>query len=136
MEYPGPSKLSCASILKGTSQVVTINSNVKGATVSVNGVDVGKTPFTGPIPRGSETALRLEKAGYEEKTITLYTEVEPVFWGNIIFGGSFGSSTDYGTGAMYRYSPSTFDIDLAPLPELPAEGKPHETAAPASSRPG
>ncbi len=102
----------CASIINGTSEQVTINSNVKGATVQVAGGTVGVTPFTGPIPRGAGTTLIVSKEGYESKTITLNTEIEPIFWGNIIIGGVFGSTTDMATGAMYKFAPATIQVDL------------------------
>ena len=101
----------CATIVSGKSQVVTIDSNVKGAEVVVNGSTLGKTPYNGPIPRANPTTLTLKKDGYASKTVTLNTEVEPMFWGNIIFGGVFGSTTDNATGAMYKYAPSTVSID-------------------------
>ncbi|MGA0164382.1 MAG: PEGA domain-containing protein [Bdellovibrionota bacterium] len=102
----------CATIMKGRSQVVSINSNVKDAEITIDGKVVGRTPYNGPIERGSDTSVTLSKAGYESKTVVLNTEFENVFWGNIILGGSFGSSTDYGTGAMYKYSPATINIDI------------------------
>lgn len=37
-----------------------------------------------------------------------------MFWVNILSGGVFGSSTDYSTGAMYQYEPSTFMVSLQP----------------------
>ena len=104
----------CATIVSGKTQNVTIDSNVKEAEIVVEGAVLGKTPYTGPIKRGKDTTLLLRKEGYEPKTVTLNTEIEPVFWGNIFCGGFFGSSTDYGTGAMYKYAPATINIDLAP----------------------
>lgn len=102
----------CATIFKGKTQLVSINSNVKGADVVVNGITVGKTPYNGPIQRGSSTTVTLIKDGYETKTATLSTEFEPIFWGNIIFGGLLGSTTDSSTGAMYSYAPATIILDL------------------------
>lgn len=102
----------CATIFKGTSQVVSINSNVKGAEVIVDGKSVGQTPFNGPIKRGSDTTVTLTKEGYEPKSVVLNTEFENVFWGNILIGGTIGSSTDFGTGAMYKYSPANINVDL------------------------
>src|SRR5689334_21649250 len=84
----------CASIVNGTTQVVTMASNVRGAEVAVDGKPVGHAPYTGPIKRGAQTSLRVSNEGYQSKTITLSTEVEPIFWGNIILGGFFGSTTD------------------------------------------
>mgnify|MGYP003432182605 CR=1 FL=1 len=102
----------CASIVNGTSQLVSINSNVKGADVIVNGMTVGTTPYNGPIKRAQSTTVTLQKDGYESKTITLNTEIESIFWGNIIIGGFLGSTTDLATGAMYKYAPATLQIDL------------------------
>jgi hypothetical protein len=108
----GPFFAGCASIVEGTSQNVSIISNVRGAHVIVNGVNVGTTPYSGPIKRGKSTTVTLQKDGYETKTITLNTEIEPIFFGNIIFGGVLGSTTDLATGAMYKYAPATLQIDL------------------------
>lgn len=104
----------CATIVSGKTQTVTIDSNVKDAEVVVEGAVLGKTPYNGPLKRAKETTLLLRKEGYENKTVTLNTEIEPVFWGNIICGGFFGSTTDYATGSMYKYAPATINIDMTP----------------------
>jgi len=110
----GMQGLGCATIVKGKSQTVSIDSNVSGAEIVVDGSVVGTTPYTGNLPRGSSTNLTLRKPGYRSKTIVLNSDVEPIFWGNLISGGVLGSSTDAGTGAMYKYSPSNIQIDLQP----------------------
>jgi len=102
----------CASIVKGSKQNVSIISNVKDAEIIVNGSTIGKTPYNGSIVKSSSTTITLQKEGYEPKTITLDTEVEPIFWGNILIGGVFGSTTDMASGAMYKYTPATLNIDL------------------------
>jgi hypothetical protein len=121
----------CASIVNGTTQVVTIDSNVRGAEVAVDGAVVGRTPYTGPIKRGSSTTVRVTNPGYQPKTITLSTEVEPIFWGNIILGGFFGSTTDAGTGAMYKYAPATYELALSAA--APPLAPPTAPAAPAGA---
>jgi hypothetical protein len=103
---------SCSSIINGSKQIVTIESNVKGADININGSSIGTTPYTGPIKRSGTTVVRVAKTGYSSKTITMSADIEPIFWGNIIVGGVFGSSTDYGTGAMYKYAPATIQVDL------------------------
>lgn len=102
----------CASIVAGTSQVVSINANVQGATVAINGSQVGVTPFTGSIARGKDTTVTVSKAGYQPQTITLSTKIEPIFFGNIIFGGLLGSTTDLATGALFEYAPSSYYVNL------------------------
>jgi len=128
----------CASIVKGKTQNVSIESNVRGATIIVDGQTVGKTPFSGPIPRGSDTTILVKKDGYEPRRMTLSTEIEPIFWGNIIFGGFFGSTTDMGTQAMYKYAPATIMVDLEvaaaeakPAPEAPPTPPPASAPSPA-----
>ena len=106
----------CATIIKGPKQLVTIDSNVRDADVLVGSETVGKTPFNGPIKRGSSTQVTVKKEGYYPRTVTLSTQTETAFWGNILIGGVLGSSTDSGTGAMHKYSPATIQIDLSAIP--------------------
>jgi len=103
--------VNCATILVGKNQTVTINSNVTGAVITIDGKVIGKTPFTGEIKRGAKT-LKLTKSGYTDKSITFDKKIEPIFFGNVLIGGLFGSSTDFSTGAMYRYAPATIQIDM------------------------
>lgn len=104
----------CSTIINGHDQTVSINSNVKDAQITANGKPVGTTPFTGLVPRGTGTVVVVKKDGYQSKTVTLDTSIEPIFWGNIIIGGVLGSTTDASTGSMYKYSPTTIEIDLEP----------------------
>ena len=104
----------CSTILNGKTQSISVDSNVKGAEVLINQVVVGQTPFVGQAPRGAAPQITVRKDGYQAKTIVADTGFEPVFWGNIIFGGVFGSTTDNATGAMYKYAPSTFTVELQP----------------------
>ena len=102
----------CSTIINGKNQIVSINSNVRDANITVNGLALGKTPFTGEMIRGDKTIVTVSKEGYISKTVTLNTEFEPIFWGNIIVGGFFGSTTDAVTGSMYKFSPNTLQIVL------------------------
>ena len=108
---------SCSSVVNGTKQMVSIDSNVKGAEVNVDGHNVGKTPFSGKIKRGSDTMVTIKKEGYAIKTIMLSDEVTPAFWANGLFFYlfPFSSTTDYATGAMYKYSPATYNVEMDPI---------------------
>lgn len=103
--------VSCASIVKGTKQTITINSNVDGATVYLDGIMVGTTPFVGDIKK-NKAALTIQKEGYKTYTLSLSKSLEPMFFGNIITGGTLGSITDFATGAAYTYSPSSYQIEM------------------------
>ena len=102
----------CSTVLNSSSQMVTVNSNVDGAYVFVNGKKVGQTPFSAKIKRANDTVIEVKKRGYISKKITPATVIPGAFWGNIIIGGFFGSSTDFSTGANNEYSPNTFQINL------------------------
>ena len=104
----------CATIFGGTSQVISINSNVEGAEVLLDGQAIGTTPFSGQIPKGKDGTILVRKEGYTSQSISLSTSIEPIFWGNILIGGTLGSSTDFGTGALWRYTPATYFANLRP----------------------
>jgi hypothetical protein len=106
--------VSCATIVDGTDQIVTIDSNVKDADVIFNGVNVGRTPFTGKVKKAKDPVIMVKKDGYEPTQQVLSTTVPTIFWGNIIIGGFFGSTTDYATGAMYEVAPKQYYINLKP----------------------
>jgi len=106
----------CSTIINGKRQIVSINSNVAGAQVTVNGMPVGQTPFAGQVERSSKAIVQLSKEGYVTKTMTMDTTFEPIFWGNIISGGFIGSTTDGVSGAMYKYAPATIQVDLEKKP--------------------
>lgn len=109
----------CATLVKGSSQAITITSNVDGAEILLDGQLVGSTPFSGVVPKGKTTVM-LRKAGYACASVTLSKTLEPIFWGNIISGGTTGSLTDFATGAAYAYAPATYQVDLKAASESDA----------------
>jgi hypothetical protein len=93
----------CASILNEADQKINITTPDNK---SING-DVNGVKFVGPgvVSVKRENAAKIvnvETAGCT-KTTTLPNEVDSKFWINILSGGPFGSSTDYGTGKMWKY---------------------------------
>lgn len=109
-------QVGCATILKGDMQPISVNSNVDDAEVYINGSKVGETPFIGQVKRTKTlSTLEVKKDGYKTKKIMLDTSVEPVFWVNLLSGGVFGSTTDYATESMWKYAPSTINLDLEPV---------------------
>jgi hypothetical protein len=102
---------SCATILKGTEQTITINSNIDDAEIFLDGVKIGETPFVGMVKK-NKNALRVEKEGYKDYSLSLSKTLEPVFWANIISGGTLGSITDFATGAAYAYAPASYQVEL------------------------
>jgi hypothetical protein len=104
----------CASIISGKEQTLTFNANVNGAEVYLNDQLLGTTPLTVSVKRGQEGTFRVTAEGHQPYEIAVNKKVNGVFFVNILSGGAFGSSTDYSTGAMYAYEPSTHFISLQP----------------------
>lgn len=103
--------LGCATITKGTSQQISITSNIDGATLYLDGSVIGTTPYYGEVPKNKKE-LKVEKEGYRTETIVLSKTLEGMFWGNIILGGTIGSITDFASGGAYAYAPATYQVDL------------------------
>jgi hypothetical protein len=105
----------CASIISGSKQQMTFQSTPEGATVSVNGRLVGKTPISIQLDKKSGQSLEFKKDGYQPVTMELTTHLDGWFWGNIILGGFIGSTTDGISGAVHEYSPSQYYVTLQPV---------------------
>ncbi len=105
----------CASIVTGRDQTLTFNSEPDGATVTVAGKVVGKTPLSVQINKGKNQSLTFEKEGYKTYTTQLSTTMNPWFWGNIVIGGLLGSTTDGASGAINEFSPDQYFVTLTPV---------------------
>lgn len=110
----------CATIVKGTSQSVTVNTDPEGAvcTLSRGGETVAvinPTPETITVDKNSLAITVLcQKEGFEDNTGTLASESEAMsVMGNMLFGGMIGSAIDAGSGADRRYPPK---ITLTMIP--------------------
>ena len=121
----------CASIIDGSTQVVSFNSNPDTARVVVNGAELGTTPLSTQIKRKSDTVVLFRKDGYADQTITLQTKLNPWFWGNILIGGFLGSTTDGISGAVRKYAPNSYYVTLHPTepPRPIAAGIPGDRVA-------
>jgi len=111
----------CATLISGSTQPLTVNANVDGAEVFLNDQLLGTTPLTVKVKRGQEGVLRVRAEGYQPYQIALNKDINTVFFVNLLSGGTFGSSTDYSTGAMYKYEPSSFMVSLMPGEPTTAE---------------
>jgi hypothetical protein len=105
---------SCATIIDGTSQTVTFNSNPSGVEIFMDGNRLGVTPLSVQIERKQNGMFVAKKEGYDDQVMVLSTHLNSWFWGNIIIGGLLGSMTDHVSGAAHEYSPNNYYITLMP----------------------
>jgi hypothetical protein len=122
----------CASIMSGRFQEVSFQSSPDGATVTISGKIIGKTPLTTSLKKESGQSLLFEKDGYKPLSMELSTRLDNWFWGNILLGGVIGSTTDGMTGAVDEYSPNQYMVTLNPqgttkLEEMPARSDTQKT---------
>lgn len=107
----------CATISNQPSQRVAISTNTgESATADINGEKV-MLPASVKISRSNDTLVRIlpvDNPGYEatQIVITGKQELSMWFWGNIIFGGLLGSTTDAVTGSMWQYSNPNFVVPV------------------------
>jgi hypothetical protein len=141
---------SCASIVSHTTWPVAISSMPQDADVVVTdlkGKEVarGKTPTAFQLRSGAGYfqkavyTITFTKAGYDTKQLTLSSDINGWYFGNLVFGGVIGLLiVDPISGAMYRINQKdlqatlaeTGKTSIAPLPgelkimsvdEVPAE---------------
>jgi hypothetical protein len=117
---------SCATILSGTRQPISINSYPSGAKVTINGQDNGLiTPCVVNIKRKikpsahnnrNEYHYLIEKEGYATTEFLDYRKVNrKMYWNCVVYPFAiFSFPIDYISGAAYRYN-DNLNITLTPV---------------------
>ncbi len=113
----------CATIMEGTGQTVSINTDPSGALcrVSRNGATLGEissTPGSVRVDKSkNDISVSCSKDGYKTATISQSPSFNGSTFGNILLGGIVGAGVDAATGANYNY-PGTLHIPLSADPAL------------------
>ena len=106
----------CATITRGTKDVLVVESNPPGANVRLSTGHSGKTPTTFKLARRENVIVEIDKKGYEPVEVHVQPHIEgggaAGMAGNVIFGGLIGAAVDAGTGAMYGLTPNPVRVDL------------------------
>jgi hypothetical protein len=109
----------CATLTKGGSQTVTVDTDPSGATCTLMRdaklvAIVNPTPGSVPVEKAQGTvAVACRKQGYLEAAGNLASEFQAMTFGNILFGGIIGIAVDAASGAMHQY-PDSVTITLIP----------------------
>ena len=104
----------CATILTGTSDEITFNSNPGGATIMIDGLDVGKTPSIQTVKRPgfSDRQVTLRLKGHDDRTFKLQKTFNML---SICNGTNvLGWLIDVTTGTVYKYDKTNYSMDLEP----------------------
>lgn len=111
---------ACATIVQGTSQDISVNTNPPGANCTVNrqGQKIGQVSPTPGIAKVDKTrddiTLICDKDGYQEATYLVHSGLETATLGNVFIGGLIGVGIDAATGANNHYD-SPANVTLVPV---------------------
>ena len=110
----------CSSIIEGTTQTLTVNTNPPGADCALErqGMVIGRTSNTPNSIVVEKTkhdiTIRCFKEGYQEATYINNSGIAGATFGTIILGGGIGWAIDSASGADNKYE-EIVNITLVPL---------------------
>lgn len=110
---------SCATIFSGGRKNIRFESNPPGATVQINGIDVGKTPCVVPVKRKlSDQVVDMKLKGYQTRTFTLEKGMSGTMWLDavglvlLVIPGLVAIGVDLATGSAVDYDHSHYNMEL------------------------
>ena len=105
---------ACATIVRGTSQDISINSTPSSARVMVNGADMGATPTRITLKRDKTYQVIFQKEGFEDVTLNIDRAFQftPAVIGNLFSWGIIGLVVDVANGSAYELEPEQLDATL------------------------
>lgn len=104
---------ACATIMHGTRQGVGIASTPTAATVTVNNVELGKTPLVADLRRKDNHTVTIALEGYHPYQTTLTRQTSGWVFGNLVFGMLPGLVVDAVSGGIYRLTPEQVQAQLS-----------------------
>ncbi len=118
----------CATVTRGTTNQVTVNSEPAGAeAMTSTGLVCPMTPCTWEISRKTEFTVTFKKQGYQTQQVPVGTKIAGSgaagFAGNVLVGGIVGMGVDAATGATLEHFPNPVFVTLEPVASK-AAGKP------------
>ncbi len=110
---------SCASVTRGTTNQVQINSSPPEAQARTSMGHVCITPCTLQFSRKDEFTVLFTKAGFHSVEIPVKTQIAGAgaagFVGNAVIGGVVGMAVDATTGATLEHVPNPVTATMIPL---------------------
>ena len=107
----------CATVTRGTTNSVTINSEPAGANAMTStGLHCPSTPCTFDISRKTEFIVTFSKSGYKTVEVPVKTQLAGTgaagFAGNVLVGGLIGMGVDAATGSTLEHVPNPVFVKM------------------------
>ena len=107
----------CATVTRGTNDVLTVNSSPQGAQVQLsNGMSCTSTPCTFKLPRRTDLNVTVSKRGCQTVNANVTHKTAnggaAGVAGNVILGGIIGLGVDAATGASQDLVPNPLEVNL------------------------
>ena len=98
----------CASIVDGGTQTVNLvassGDKVHAKITTPSGYQESTLPTViSTKKKNQDIIVNVDDSCYEPTTQAVQPSLAPAFWGNVIIGGLIGSTTDFATGAAWKY---------------------------------
>jgi PEGA domain len=104
----------CATVLNGTSQDLSFQSDPDGAVIAIADGRTCTTPCEFGMKRGDDTSVTFTKEGYKTTTLFIQSRTGASTFGNILAGGIIGGVVDGSNGASNHLYPNPAYVKLAP----------------------
>lgn len=135
-------QVGCATITRGTTEQLKVESNPSAASVRLDTGETGITPASFTVPRKRDIVVTVSKEGYETVTRTVGTKIAgrgaAGLAGNALIGGVIGIGVDAVSGASLNHEPNPLIVNLQPIakPAVAEAAKPAPSpAAPEAAAP-
>jgi len=109
----------CATITRGTTDTLVVESDPAGTDVRLSNGITGKTPTSFKLSRKESLTVEIRKDGYEPLSVRVTPQISgggaAGMAGNVLVGGLVGVVVDPLSGAMNDLRPNPIQVRLVPL---------------------
>jgi len=109
----------CATITRGTTEALVINTEPPGANATLSSGHFCKTPCSIELKRGNSVHVKIEKEGYLTVDTDIQSQIASAgaagMAGNVLLGGLIGAGIDAATGATKQLVPNPLVVKLEPI---------------------
>lgn len=108
----------CATITRGSTEALVVESEPSGAQVQLSNGMKGTTPTSFKVKRKNNLTITVSKPGYETASINVTSQMAGAggvaMAGNVLVGGIIGVAIDASSGATKELKPNPVKITLNP----------------------